>query len=73
MIVTATELKTNLGKYLELAAIQDIFITKNGKNIARLTSPSIDKLSVLDSLMGIIPQKESIDEDSIREERLARQ
>lgn len=73
MIVTATELKTNLGKYLELAAIQDIFITKNGKSIARLTSSSIDKLSVLDSLVGIIPSQESIDETSIREERLARQ
>lgn len=54
MIVTATELKTNLGKYFELATIQDIFITKNGKNIARLTSPSIDKLSVLGSLVGIV-------------------
>ena len=38
MIVTATELKTNLGKYLELASSQDIFITKNGKSIARLTT-----------------------------------
>lgn len=37
MTVTATEFKANLGKYLELAAIQDVFITKNGKNIARLT------------------------------------
>lgn len=73
MIVTATELKTNLGKYLELATVQDIFITKNGKSIARLTSPSIDKLSVLDGLVGIIPPNESIDKDSIREERLARQ
>lgn len=35
MIVTATEFKTNLGKYLEMAMKQDIFITKNGKNIAR--------------------------------------
>ncbi len=38
MIVTATEFKTNLGKYLEMATSQDIFITKNGKSIARLTS-----------------------------------
>lgn len=53
MIVTATELKTNLGKYLEIARQQDVFITKNGKNIARLTSPSVNKLSVLDSLVGI--------------------
>ena len=44
MIVSATELKSNLGKYLELAARQDIFITRNGRNIARLTSPAIDKL-----------------------------
>lgn len=31
MVVTATEFKSNLGKYLELAARQDIFITRNGK------------------------------------------
>lgn len=73
MTVTATEFKTNLGKYLELAAIQDVFITKNGKNIARLTSPSINKLSVLDNLVGTISSQEDIDTDKIREERLARQ
>lgn len=73
MIVTATEFKTNLGKYLELAVTQDIFITKNGKNIARLTSPSVNKLAVLDSLVGIVPQNDGLDENSIREERLARQ
>ncbi len=73
MIVTATEFKTNLGKYLELAVAQDIFITKNGKNIARLTSPSINKLSVLDNLVGIVPQDDSLDEKASREERLARQ
>lgn len=73
MIVTATELKTNLGKYLEMAATQDIFITKNGKSIARLTSPTINKLSVLDNLVGIIPKDTDTDEDTIRKERLARQ
>lgn len=73
MIVTATEFKTNLGKYLELAVTQDIFITKNGKNIARLTSPSVNKLAVLDNLVGIAPQTDGLDEKSIREERLKRQ
>lgn len=73
MIVTATELKTNLGKYLELAAKQDIFITKNGKNIARLTSPTVNKLAVLDDLVGIIPEDENTDLDQLREERLERQ
>ncbi len=73
MIVTATEFKTNLGKYLELAVTQDIFITKNGKNIARFTSPSVNKLAVLDNLVGISPQTDGLDEKSIREERLERQ
>lgn len=73
MIVTATEFKTNLGKYLELAVSQDIFITKNGKNIARLTGPSVNKLAVLDNLVGIVPQDDGLDEKAIREERLARQ
>ena len=73
MIVTATELKSNLGKYLEIARQQDVFITKNGKNIARLTSPSVNKLSVLDSLVGIATDGSGIDEETIREERLSRQ
>ena len=73
MIITATEFKTNLGKYLEIAASHDIFITKNGKNIARLTSPAVNKLALLDDLVGIIPENQTMDEDTIREERLARQ
>ena len=73
VIVTATEFKTNLGKYLEMAMKQDIFITKNGKNIARLTSPTVNKLAVLDSLVGIVPADSAMDEKTIREERLARQ
>ncbi|MDO4552831.1 MAG: type II toxin-antitoxin system prevent-host-death family antitoxin [Bacillota bacterium] len=72
MIVTATEFKTNLGKYLELAMRQDIFITKNGKSIAKLTSPTVNKLALLDDLVGVIPQTEMTDEEA-KTERLARQ
>ncbi len=46
MTVTATEFKLNLGKYLALAMTQDIFISKNGKCIARLTTPEVDKISI---------------------------
>ncbi len=73
MIVTATEFKTNLGKYLEMASSQDIFITKNGKSIVRLTSPAVNKLALLDDLVGIVPQEKAMDENTIREERLSRQ
>jgi|SRR5690554_902565 len=38
VVITATELKQNLGKYLEYVEQQnDVVITKNGKKIARLT------------------------------------
>lgn len=73
MIVTATEFKSNLGRYLELVATQDVYITKNGKNIARLTSPATSKLAVLDELVGIAADAPVQDEDSVRKERLARQ
>ena len=39
MSITATELKSNLGKYLLLAATEDIFITRNGKVVAKLSNP----------------------------------
>lgn len=72
MVVTATEFKNHLSKYLEMATKQDIFITKNGKKIARLTSPTVNKVAVLDSLVGIIPEDSAMDEKTIREARLDR-
>ena len=44
MSITATELKNNLGKYLLLSATEDIFITKNGKVVAKLTNPYQDRV-----------------------------
>ena len=39
MSITATELKSNLGKYLKLAENEDIFITRNGKVVAKTFQP----------------------------------
>ena len=69
MSITATELKQNLGKYLLLSSKEDIFITKNGKIIAKLTNPYQDKVSTAQSLFGILPQDADI--KSSKEERLA--
>lgn len=52
---------------------KDIFITKNGKNIARLTSPIVDKHTMLNHLEGILPHDQTINEDSFRKERLSKQ
>ena len=67
MTITATELKNNLGKYLILAATEDIFITKNGKTIAKLTSPYQNKL---DTLFGSIP--DTITFEEARKEQLSK-
>ena len=50
-----TELKSNLGKYLMLAATEDIFITKNGKVVAKLSNPHQDRVDMAKSLFGILP------------------
>ena len=55
MPITATELKLNLGKYLALAEKEDIFITKNGKVVAKLSNPTVDRVEMAKSLLGIIP------------------
>ena len=60
--ITATELKNSLGKYLTLAATEDIFITKNGKTIAKLTSPYQNKLDTVDALFGSIPDTITFEE-----------
>ncbi len=36
MIVTSTDIKNNFGKYIRLAAKEDIIITKNGKAVGKL-------------------------------------
>ncbi len=68
MIVTATEFKTNFGKYLEMIAKEDIFITRNGKTVAKVVNP---RISAVDSLRGMLKNiPADIDTDSLREERL---
>jgi len=71
MEITATELKTNMGKYLSIAKHQDIFITKNGKKVATLTGPQQKKVEMVKSLFGIIPDDGSTLEQT-RVERLSR-
>lgn len=68
MSITATELKRNLGKYLLLSAQEDIYITKNGKIIAKLTNPHQNRVETAKSLFGILPK--DVDIDAARDERL---
>jgi prevent-host-death family protein len=70
MIITATELKNNLGKYLELAREDDaIIVTKNGEPIVRLVPFVTDRKAALNGLVGIIPDM-GLTRDDIRNGRL---
>lgn len=71
MRVSATQLKTNMGKYIEQAAKEDIIITRNGKDVALLTNVKSKKIDALKSLRGIIRDVDA-PRDEIREERLSR-
>ena len=52
MSITATELKNNLSKYLLLVSKEDIYITLNGKVVAKLSNPYQDRLDAAESLFG---------------------
>ncbi len=70
MSITATELKSNLGKYLLLSQTEDIFITRNGKFVAKLSNPNQDRAALAKSLFGILPADVTLKES--QEERLNR-
>lgn len=70
MSITATQLKENLGMYLLMAEKEDIFISKNGRIIAKLTSPYKKKQEILKSLKGCI--KSNLTFEELREERLSK-
>lgn len=71
MIVSSTDVQNNFGKYLELAAAQEIVITRNGLPVARLLGMKETVSFLSDRLLGIIPN--DANEDKEKAERLARQ
>ena len=52
MHITVAELKSNLEKYLNLAAIEDIYITRNDRVIAKLSCPYRGRASIIKFLFG---------------------
>ncbi|MCI9215315.1 MAG: type II toxin-antitoxin system Phd/YefM family antitoxin [Oscillospiraceae bacterium] len=71
MTVTAAEFHANFGKYLAMLSGGDIFITQNGKTIAKLVKPAG---SAVDAISGLLEGKlpEELDAKALRGERLER-
>jgi len=70
MSITVAELEQNLSKYIEISASEDVYITRDGNVIAKLSSPIADKMAILKSLRGCIPSDMTLEE--AREERLSK-
>jgi hypothetical protein len=62
MQVTMTEFKRNLEMYIKLIGMQEIIITKNGQQIAKIEGPKIDKVRAMKSTFGVIPSDSDLDE-----------
>ena len=62
MTITATELKANLSKYLLLAEKEDIYISRNGKVVAKLGSPFQDKEKLVEDLFASVPSTMTLEE-----------
>ena len=72
MVITATKFKTSIGHYLDNISEEDVYITKNGKMIAKLSDPMRDKMSILNSLAGILPRNHISLEDAKMERIMKR-
>jgi len=79
MQVALSDLKVNVGKYVELADTVDVIITKYGKPAAKIIRYNKEpwymkkipeKITSVDSLFGTIPN--DIDLDDVRLERLTK-
>jgi len=79
MQVALSDLKVNVGKYVDLAETEDIIITKYGKPAAKIIrydkepwylKKMPEKVTSVEQLFGTLPS--DIDLDDIRSERLSK-
>ncbi len=71
MVVTATVFQSNFIKYLELLTNDSIFITMNGKTVAKVINPNV---SAVDEITGILADSlpDGYDQKAFRSERLSK-
>jgi prevent-host-death family protein len=79
MQITLTDLKVNVGKYVDLASAEDVVITKYGKPAAKIIrfdkepwymKRMPEEVTSIEQLFGTLP--DDIDLDDVRMERLAK-
>ena len=77
MQIALSELKINVGKYVNLAEKEDIYITRNGKQVAKIIGTNRNRAAEMKSLFGIARLPKDYDDpghdpnyEKLRDERL---
>ena len=79
MQVSLSDLKVNVGKYVDLAEIEDVIITKYGKPAAKIirfdkepwfTKEIPEQITSVEQLFGTLPS--DVDLDDVKRERLSK-
>jgi prevent-host-death family protein len=79
MLIALSDLKVNVGRYIDLAETEDVIITKYGKPAAKIVrfdkepwylKRMPEKIASVEQLFGTLPN--DIDLDDIRMERLSK-
>lgn len=77
MQVALSELKINVGKYVDIAEREDVYITRNGKQVAKLVGINRDRVADMKSLFGIAKLPSEYDDpaydpnyEKLRDERV---
>ncbi len=70
MIITATEFKNKVGKFIELARKEEIIISRNGRHIVKLVPIDKDECTATKSLLGVFEKAAKYDFTELKEERL---
>ena len=70
MIITATEFKNKVGKYLKAARDEEIIISKNGRYIAKLTAIKEYEYPATQSLVGVFEKAADYSIEDAKKERL---
>lgn len=70
MIITATEFKNKVGRFIELARKEEIIISKNGKQIIRLVPVNKNESPATNSLLGVFEKVAEYEALKTKDERL---
>lgn len=79
MQVSLSDLKVNVGKYVDLAETEDVIITKYGKPAAKIirfdkelwfTKEIPEQITSVEQLFGTLPS--DVDLDDVKRERLSK-